>query len=375
MPTNLTDKMKNFIESNVSNDFGLSVEQVANKCKNYGRFKHWLNSDVTRIKEVLNKVKSNGVSPAFFASYEVTEGYNSSWGWLNHTRPNGTPLQDSDSVSKWIVSQSNNMTDSPAWIDYANYKDFVPQSVKNSGNSHFASLPKGTIGRVIIAGTAAATWEVYYPNGLKKEYNGVQDYGAPINKIIDLIISWGGNIEGGGTSFTGNIIDYLLSTNTGLSITSDYGMRWHPVDGVYKMHSGTDIGKSGSPSPETPVPSRAKIILAENSSGGQGNWVVFQLIGSDYQIAIFHFETIHVSTGDIVDAGTSLGVMGASGKVTGRHWHVEVRSLDGNSFFDSTHHDPTTINFNISGGNDGDTGNNSDNLITLFLCNALRNWG
>lgn len=194
------ENMNAFVHANVSTDFGLSIDVVAEKCKSYGRFSAWLNSDINKIKEVLNKVKSNGVSPAFFASYEKTEGYNSSWGWLNHTKPNGNPLQDSDSVSKWIVSQSNNMTDVPAWIDYANYKDFVPNDVKVAGNADFASMTGGSIGRVVIAGTAAATWEVYYPNGLKKEYNGVQNYGAPINDMIETIIAWGGVMGVGGSN-------------------------------------------------------------------------------------------------------------------------------------------------------------------------------
>src|SRR5690606_1482553 len=111
-----TPSLKSFIHSSVSDDFGLTVEQVAEKCKNDGRFSAWLNGDVSRIKEVLNKVKENGVSPAFFASYEKTEGYNSKWGWLNHTSVNGNPVTDADSVSKWIVSQSKNTTDKPAWI-------------------------------------------------------------------------------------------------------------------------------------------------------------------------------------------------------------------------------------------------------------------
>ena len=193
----ITDpKMRKFVHSSINNDFGLTINQVANKCKSYGRFKAWLNSDVARIKQVLNKVKENGVSPAFFASYERTEGYNSSWGWLNHTKVNGDPITDATSVSQWIVSQSKNTTDKPAWIDYANYKDFVPADIKQKGNADFANMKSGSIGKVIIAGTAAATWEVYYPNGLKKEYNGVQNYGAPINNMIITIEAWGGTIDG-----------------------------------------------------------------------------------------------------------------------------------------------------------------------------------
>lgn len=197
MSSVITDpKMRKFVHANVNNEFGLSVAQVAEKCKSHGRFKAWLNSDVGRIKEVLNTVKANGVSPAFFASYERTEGYNPSWGWLNHTKVNGNPITDAKSVSQWIVSQSKNTKDKPAWIDFANYKDFVPASVKQAGNADFANMKSGSIGKVVIAGTAAATWEVYYPNGLKASYNGVKDYGAPINNMIATIEAWGGSLDG-----------------------------------------------------------------------------------------------------------------------------------------------------------------------------------
>lgn len=190
-------KMKKFVEAKVSNDFDLTVDQVAEKCKSYGRFKAWLNSDVTEIKKILNTVKSNGVSPAFFASYEKTEGYNSQWGWLNHTKQQGSYNNDAMVTAKWIVTQSKNTTDNPAWIDFANYKDFVPNSVKVSGNKHFKGMKSGSIGKVVIAGTAAATWAVYYPNGLKASYNGVQNYADPITVMYKTIEEWGGSLDGG----------------------------------------------------------------------------------------------------------------------------------------------------------------------------------
>lgn len=219
-------QIQTFVHTSVASDFGLSVAQVAEKVKNYGRFNAWLGGDITRIKEVLEIVKTNGVSPAFFAAYEKTEGYNSSWGWLNHTNVNGSPTTDATSVANWVVTQSKNMYGSPAWIDYANYKDFVPSDVKTAGNADFLSMSSGSIGRVVIAGTAAATWEVYYPNGLKAEYNGVQNYGAPITGMMETIIAWGGKIDGtgggggtdpgtprpGGTGTTRPILDNAATT-------------------------------------------------------------------------------------------------------------------------------------------------------------------
>lgn len=192
------EQLRNFVHSSVNKDFGLTVAQVAEKAKYYGRFYSWLQGNVTQITEVLEIVKARGVSPAFFAAYEKTEGYNSSWGWLNHTYINGTPTTDAASVSDWIVTQSNIMTGGPAWIDYANYNDFVPESVKTVGNADFQNMSAGSIGRVVIAGTAAAAWEVYYPNGLKVEYNGVQNYGAPITNMMETIIDWGGTVDGSG---------------------------------------------------------------------------------------------------------------------------------------------------------------------------------
>ena len=189
-------KMKKFVEAKVNNDFGLTVDQVAEKCKNISRFSVLLGGNVAKVKEVLNAVKSKGVSPAFFAAYEKSEGYNSKWGWLNHTSIKGNPVQDAESVASWIVTQSKNTTDKPAWIDYANYKDFVPNSVKVAGNNHFKAMTGG-IGKVVIAGTAAATWAVYYPNGLKASYNGVQDYADPITVMYKTIEEWGGSLDGG----------------------------------------------------------------------------------------------------------------------------------------------------------------------------------
>lgn len=214
-------KMKAFIESPVSANFGLTIDVVAEKCKTYGRFASWLNSDTTKIKEVLTKVKSNGVSPAFFASYEKTEGYNSSWGWLNHTTPNGGYLNDSDTVSQWLVTQSTNTTDSPAWIDYANYNDFVPADVKQAGNTHFAGMKSGSIGKVVIAGTAAATWEVYYPNGLKASYNGIQDYGAPIGIMLSTIETWGGSLTGDPSTPPVDPVDYTSIITSAVTIVEN----------------------------------------------------------------------------------------------------------------------------------------------------------
>ena len=204
-------ELYDFVHSSIENSFGLDIQTIAENSKDRGRFSAWLNGNVSQIVSLLETVRDNGVSPAFFASYEITEGYNSIWGWLNHTTPQGNPTQDAISVTNWIKDTSQDMSQSPAWIDYANYNDFVPQSAKDFGNDDFANMASGTIGRVVIAGTAAATWEVYYPNGLLAEYNGVQDYGAPLTKMKDLILQWGGTIGGGSGGISKNNVISIIN--------------------------------------------------------------------------------------------------------------------------------------------------------------------
>lgn len=190
------DKQK-FLESSIDDDFDISIDTVANKVKNYSRFKSLLGSNVSNIKKVLNIVKDAGMSPTFFGAYEINEGYTSQFGWLNRTYYTGDPYNDAKSVAQTMVNISNDTSTFPSWTDTGtNNLDFVPQDVKEKGNKHFNNLPKGTIGRAYIPSTAAATWDAYYPNGLKAEYNGIQDYGGAITDALETIKSWGGTIGG-----------------------------------------------------------------------------------------------------------------------------------------------------------------------------------
>lgn len=193
-------EMQAFIHSPINSDFGLSLDEVVSHCDNttgsFGRFQAWCNGDTATIKSVLQAVQDVGMSPAFFASYEANEGYNSSWGWLNYTTPQGNPVQDASFVAKHMVAVSNTSTNQPSWIDAGNPVDFVPQADKDAGNADFASLALGTVGKSYIPSTAATTWEVYYPNGLLAQYNQIQDYGHPLTDAIRVIKSWGGTITG-----------------------------------------------------------------------------------------------------------------------------------------------------------------------------------
>lgn len=194
------EKIDKFIESKIDDDFGLSIDEVADKVTGIGRFSAWLGGDKSKIKQVLKAVNDEGVSHTFFAVYEYNEGYNPQFGWLNHTYPQGDYLTDARQVAKTVKKQSYTTGQDLAWGDYANSPWTPPQDVINEGEKDFRNLEKGTIGRAYIPLTAAATWAAYYPEGLKGSVNGVQDYANPFLDAANLILEWGGTLDNEGSS-------------------------------------------------------------------------------------------------------------------------------------------------------------------------------
>lgn len=153
------------------------------------------------IGEITSAVKAAGVSPVFFYAYTVNEG-GGAGGFINHYRGEaaGGGVGNAKRDAEYLDSQSKIMDSQPSWVDAGNPVDFVPQDVKDRGNASFKSMPAGTIGRAYIPATAATTWEVYYPDGLKAEFNQVQNYGRPLNDTMQNIQKMGGNPTVGGAT-------------------------------------------------------------------------------------------------------------------------------------------------------------------------------
>jgi murein DD-endopeptidase MepM/ murein hydrolase activator NlpD len=101
------------------------------------------------------------------------------------------------------------------------------------------------------------------------------------------------------------------------AVTSGYGMRKHPIDGVMKFHAGVDIAApEGSP---VNASGDGKVIFA-GKKGGYGNTVIVRHPdGRDTLYA--HLSTINVSNGTAVGPATVIGAVGSTGKATGPHLH------------------------------------------------------
>jgi murein DD-endopeptidase MepM/ murein hydrolase activator NlpD len=113
-------------------------------------------------------------------------------------------------------------------------------------------------------------------------------------------------------------------------ITSLMGNRIHPVTNVAKHHNGTDIWSPHEPcwieAPYDGVVTEAKKSTA--AGGGFGNYVMIshKINGEQYTTLFAHMldDSIKVSVGQKIEAGTPLGKMGSTGMSTGKHLHWEL---------------------------------------------------
>lgn len=127
-----------------------------------------------------------------------------------------------------------------------------------------------------------------------------------------------------------SIIDYYLSQDPRLVITSDYGWRIHPITGVRTHHDGVDISgvEGGFP---TPVPSESYITYVDNvDNSSAGLYVKYKLTSNmEFEVVVMHLQFTSVGQGETVPPMTSIGGMGTTGGSTGNHWHVAVKDSTG----------------------------------------------
>lgn len=107
----------------------------------------------------------------------------------------------------------------------------------------------------------------------------------------------------------------------GMSLSSAYGMRVHPVTGRLARHNGIDL-----PAPRgTPIYATADGVVGRAQRlGGYGNYVEIEH-GSAIQTRYGHMSSYAVTSGQRVKQGDIIGYVGSTGRSTGNHLHYEVR--------------------------------------------------
>ena len=107
-------------------------------------------------------------------------------------------------------------------------------------------------------------------------------------------------------------------------LTSPFGMRTHPVTGVYKLHTGADFAAATG----TPIgAARAGVVRSAGWQNGNGNTVVIDH-GNGVSTLYGHASELLVKPGQRVAAGEAVAKAGSTGYATGPHLHLEVRKED-----------------------------------------------
>lgn len=105
------------------------------------------------------------------------------------------------------------------------------------------------------------------------------------------------------------------------TITSEFGFRLHPILGVWKGHTGIDIGV---PSNSDIVAAASGTVIIASEYGGYGYAVVIDH-GSGISTLYGHNNSLLVSEGEHVSKGQVIAKSGSTGWSTGPHLHFEVR--------------------------------------------------
>lgn len=172
-----------------------------------------------------------------------------------------------------------------------------------------ASIPKGQsiVKQEGQNGSRAVTYLISEQNGVtvKKDQTSEQVLKQPVTNIVIK-----------GTKAIPSRGDGSLAwPAVGGYISSQMGPRWG------RMHKGIDIAR---PSDKTiKAADNGVVVSAGWDSGGYGNKVII-----DHQNGLRtlygHMSSLNVKAGQTVSKGQAIGIMGATGNVTGVHLHFEV---------------------------------------------------
>ena len=121
--------------------------------------------------------------------------------------------------------------------------------------------------------------------------------------------------------FTGGYLIWPVAVN-GTVITSPYGYREHPIQGVVKLHQGLDIGGASFGAPI--VAALDGIVSYAGELGSYGNCVMIDH-GNGITTLYAHGQKILTEKGKVEKQGDLIMEVGSTGNSTGPHCHFEVR--------------------------------------------------
>jgi len=120
-----------------------------------------------------------------------------------------------------------------------------------------------------------------------------------------------------------NVKKSLLKTPIdGAQLSSNFGMRKHPILGYNKLHKGVDFAAPNG----TPIYAGGNgVIDYLGNNGGYGKYIRIRH-NNEYKTAYAHLSSFkkNIFKGKRVNQGDIIGYVGTTGKSTGPHLHYEI---------------------------------------------------
>lgn len=104
------------------------------------------------------------------------------------------------------------------------------------------------------------------------------------------------------------------------SITSEFGIRNHPILNKPALHAGVDLTSATNDTVKSVKPGK---VLVAGFHGNMGNTVLIRH-ANGIETIYGHLDRIFVKPGEEVAEGKPLGTVGNTGQSTGKHLHFEV---------------------------------------------------
>ena len=144
---------------------------------------------------------------------------------------------------------------------------------------------------------------------------------APRQNLVSTVMAGriSGTIPGFGSSQPVSIPS--LIPVEGVKLTSEFGMRWHPVLGGHRQHKGVDLAAPVG----TPIRASADgVVSRADWFSSYGLYVALEH-GGNIETRYGHMSRLNVAAGQTVHKGDIIGYVGTTGRSTGPHLHYEVR--------------------------------------------------
>ena len=145
----------------------------------------------------------------------------------------------------------------------------------------------------------------------------IDEYNTEVEAVNKEILA--SILEGIDTKYIGGTLAWPVPGYT--RISSNYGMRYHPILHINKLHTGVDIA---APTGSNFIAANDGIVTKAGFNTAYGNMVIIEH-GGGISTLYAHGSEILVQVGQTVKRGETVLKVGSTGYSTGPHAHFEVR--------------------------------------------------